>query len=633
MPVRGQHRVGGRWLGAVCLLAIGGCGSAFSNGGDRPAHSQGRRARAVAAARLTEGEDEAVTPPREVPSRVVGPTSTQPALGISEIHNEILLADPADLPSLLARRLEEELTRFEDNDRLSREQKDRFKREKRAEYERRLPKILKRLTAIARPETVRLSFTDAIRRAVQNNYAVQMQSYSPAIEAARIVEAEAQFDAVYFANFTNNKQDRPSSSQLQGTMYQVRDVDSGIRKLLSTGATVQVSYALNRTETDLVFQTLNPSYFNNFIVEFRQPFLRGFGLDFNRSQIELRRLDRRISIERLRRDVREMTYNVEQAYWRLLQARAGVTISSQLLADLEIIYEALSKRLDYDAFKAQLNLPRSKIEGHQAEFIRLCNNVKNTEDALKRLMNDPDLNLARDVELLPTDVPALESIVLDQVGEVTAALLHRSELREAKLAIEQAEIAVGAAKNQALPRLDVIFRYIVDGLGSNPDRAFSQLSENDFHEYFIGVEFEWPIGNRGPEAALHQARLQQAQAIAAHRDVIENVILEVQQAVREIQSNFDQIGPSYRAALAARDWAVVIRARLEAKDPLSLDQVLQAHEALAAARDQLLQALINYNIALTNLERQKGTLLRYNNIVIEGADDESYLDPYRPAGP
>ena len=63
------------------------------------------------------------------------------------------------------------------------------------------------------------------------------------------------------------------------------------------------------------------------------------------------------------------------------------------------------------------------------------------------------------------------------------------------------------------------------------------------------------------------------------------------------------------------------------------DGLLIALKALADARRGLLNVIANYNIALTNLERQKGTLLRYNNIVIQGSDDETYLEPYRPIGP
>ena len=71
----------------------------------------------------------------------------------------------------------------------------------------------------------------------------------------------------------------------------------------------------------------------------------------------------------------------------------------------------------------------------------------------------------------------------------------------------------------------------------------------------------------------------------------------------------------------------------ERLDPPSLQVELDAHEALAGARDGLLTVLSNYNIALSDVERRKGTLLEYNNIVIRGVDNESSQDPYQPYKP
>lgn len=615
---------------SLLLMQVLGCESAFREAREPSASPHGRRAQMVAAARLAAEEPAATRPADDVPSRMVAPETTQGVPQEEIIYRQI--PDPKDLPDALKRQLDRSIEEINRNDRLTPEQKAQQINEKKANYEARMPGILKRITVIDRPHEVRLSFADAMRRTLTNSYGIAAQSYSPAIETARVVEAEARFDEVFFSNFQNNKQDRPSSSELESNNSEVRTIESGIRKMLSTGMQVQVSYALNRSQTDLVFQTLNPTYFNSFIVQFQQPLLRGFGLDYNRAEIELTKLDREMSLQKLRRDVREILFNVEQAYWQLLQARRVIGAVSQLLSDLEIIYNDLDKRLQagYDVYRVQLSFIQSRIERHEAEFVTLTKRVRDAEDALKRLMNDPELDLSKDVGIIPVDVPLIEPLILDQIGEIAAGLANREELHEAKLAIEKAQIGVGVAKNQALPKLDVLFRYVVDGLGSNADRAFSQLSENDFHEYVVGLQFEWPIGNRGPEAKLRQARLQQAQAIAAHRDLIENVILEIRQAIRVIESEYEQVGPSYRWVTSSEEWADATKARQERRDAPNLQIELDSYESLSMGRRQLLDTLVRYNVALSNLERQKGTLLEYNNIVIRGAEDPRQMTPYRP---
>lgn len=575
-----------------------------------------QRARAVASSRLTQdGEESVETRPMErARADVIGPDTSQEPPDPDALREELpspegarefarAQVQQAELP-------EEEVTRKEAD------------------------RVLTRLEQIARPRVVRLTLDEAIQRTIENNYAIRIQTYNPAIEATRIVEAEAAFDAVYFANASYNRQDRPSPSALVGTQSDARNLDTGVRKLLSTGATIQASYSLNRQKSNLVFQTLNPSYFNQFIMELRQPFLRGFGLDFNRSRIELARLDETISQERMRREIREVIFNVEQAYWRVDQLRRDVVISSRLLTNLETILRWLTERQDagFDVYPIQLNQTATRIEVNQAEFIRTVNQLYNAETALKSLMNDPELNLSEDVEIIPVSLPTVEPLVVDQLSEITTALSHRAELHEAKLSIEKAQIAIGVAKNQALPRLDLLFRYMIDGLGGNPDRALKQLSEDDFHEYLVTLQFEWPIGNRGPQAAIRRARYQQAQAINAHRAAIENVIREVKVAIRDLKSAYDQIGPSLKASEASRDQLRATRERMIRRDPASLEVELNAHQTLAGSRRRLLNSVIEYNIALANLERQKGTLLEYNNIVMKGLQDFEdrpldYLNP------
>jgi len=524
----------------------------------------------------------------------------------------------------LKQELQESLDLVDTMTGLTAEQRETRKSNIREYFADRQKRMLERFEAIQRDKKVELTLGDALRRALENSFVICGQAYSPAIDAARVVEAEAQFDAIFYASFTNNNQERPSPSELMGTHDRTRLFESGVRKMLPTGAQMQTSYQFNRHQSNLIFQTLNPSYFNSFNVELAQPLLRNFGLDFNRSQIMMNKLDRKISVEELRRQIRETVFNVEQAYWNVYVSRRLVTITARLLTNLETILRSLEKRkeAEYDVYAVQLEMTRSRIEQTRAEFVRLKNEVRNAEDNLKAAINDPVLNLSEDVEIVPASIPVLEPIMVDKFGEAAAALENRAELREARLAIEKSEIGVGVAKNQALPRLDLVFRYIVNGLGSNLDRAFSELSRSDFHEYFVSLEFEWPIGNRGPEARLRQARLQQAQAIYQYRAQIENVIRETLQSVRELQTNYEQIDPSLQSAQASEAQLQATVERMIKRSPANLQVELDAHQALAGARQQLLQVVVDYNLALTNLERSKGTLLDYYNIeVYEGRDD------------
>jgi len=488
-----------------------------------------------------------------------------------------------------------------------------------------LERLVSRIDEISRPNKMVLSLEEAIERTLAHSYALRVSSYSPAIEQTRVVEAEGAFDAAFFVNMTNNKIDQPTANALLGSQIQLFDLQSGVRKLLPSGMQVQSFYSIQRSSNNFQFQSLNPQWTSKFIVDMRQPMLRGFGLDANRSQIRLTKIGRRVATQQYRRQIREVVRNAEEAYWRLVQSRRALVVSARLLASFEQIYNKLAARSEFDVYTIQLADTRARLESSKADYIQLVANVHNAEDQLIALMNDPEVDLADDIEIVPSSVPNYLPITVDRITEVGTALDNRSELIEAKLGIRSANIRTGVAKNQALPQLDVTFRYTVDGLGPSGYDSLSQLSKSNFVEYFVGIDFELPIGNRARRAALKREQLLQAQAIANLEQTFEQIILETNVAVRNVAAQSGQIEPSLIAADAREDQVESIVERAEKQDFLTLNNELNTRQGLAAARSDLLNAMIDYGIGIIDLERAKGTLLRYNNVelIFDDSDDPS----------
>ncbi len=477
-------------------------------------------------------------------------------------------------------------------------------------------RVLERIETIRRPQQLHLTLEDTLRRTLANNYDIQTQSFNPAVETTRIVEAESVFDAIFFSSVTKNKVDKPTGSQLTSSDLDYMNWSTGIRKLLPSGMQVSATYGLQRTKTSISFQQINPEYFSDLALEMRQPFLRGFGIDYNRSLILIAKNDRRIGDMAFRRQVRDTLRTVEELYWRLVQARRDVVITARVLAEFEGVYDNLWARRDFDITPVELSATEANLETSKADFVRVRATLFDAEDQLIAAMNAPDVHLADNLEIIPDDFPSLPRITVDRLGAVQTALSHRSEIKEQELRIATAKIAVGRAKNEELPRLDVMFRYTIDGLSGTADRSFDKMTGHNFVEYLIGVELEVPIGNRGPRAGHHRARLQHSQAAASLKSVIERVILEVNLAVRSLSTAYDQVSPSLASAEARQREVESTVARAERKDLATLNNELGARRSLASSRRAMLAALVDYNIAIMDLERAKGTLLEYNNVVI-----------------
>jgi outer membrane protein TolC len=513
----------------------------------------------------------------------------------------VQLPDPSIAPDVFKKRLET----------------TRFSAAIKREYEKIYNDTLQLISEIKRDNQFRLSLADSLRRALANNYVIKLDGYAPAISAAQVVQAEAAFDMAFFANVNRNNTDQPTPSALAASQTDTTIINGGIRKMLATGATVSMQHQMTRVDNPgFQFQLLNPSWSQNFVTELRQPILRNFGIDFNRAQINIRKNERKINEEAFRARVIETLNNTERAYWTLVGARRDVTLSAELLAEARLTYDQVRARVDFDAYQTLLFRSEAAVKAREFEYIDVKNRVRNGEDQLLNLLNDPDVPLSADLEIIPVNEPTITEVVRDRFHEVESALTHRPEIIQARHRVDVARLQLGISKNQALPQLDVVYRMTLNGLGPSSDQGFDQMTTGDFIDQYVGMEFAWNFGERAERAGIRVATLQQSQAVLAYKRSLDDVITDCRVAMRNLDTSFRQLQPSYEAVVAGSENLRSLQERQERKSPAELDTTLNAQVNLAQARRALLNAIVSYNQGIVDVERSKGTLLDYDNVVV-----------------
>ncbi len=476
--------------------------------------------------------------------------------------------------------------------------------------------LLDRIDSIRRPKQVEMSLSDVIERTLRSNYSIVEQSYTPAIASTAIVQAQAAFDGAFFSNMIRTKTDQPTANELVTSGSDFFSSSSGLDKLLPSGAVVSGRYDIRRIKQTLSFQTLNPAYTSQFVLTLNQPLLRGFGLDYNRRFIVVAEKRRAIGDLSFRSTVEDTLRQAERLYWSLVLARRSLVARARLIADFEAIYDYLQARSDFDVLPVNLFTTEASLKAERTNFLADQANVLNIEDQLVALMNDPGKNLVDNVELVPTDFPSLERVRTDSVAEAQLALEHRPDILSQELQVEIKRIDANARKNEELPQLDLSFTVTSTGLGGNANSSFDEVSRNEFINYDIRVQYRLPIGNRSARALHRQEELLHAQEAARLRRIIEGAIRDVNIAVRNLDTSYDQITPGLDA-LEARQREVNSQvARAERKNYATLTTELGAWRALSNTRIALLRVIVDYNNAIVDLEFSKGTLLQHYNIVI-----------------
>jgi outer membrane protein TolC len=479
-----------------------------------------------------------------------------------------------------------------------------------------------------------LSLQEAVARALKNSLAIKVEGYNPAIREALTIQAEAVFDPIVFAQMQYQRVDEPVLIPGSGLNGHTLQSQLGIRQLLPTGATAELSAGNTFRDLDrdgFNSATLRSSNTANLNFTVTQPLLRGFGADVTNANIFLAQRDVKASQAVFKRQVITTVADVEAAYHNLVLGRTVVDIQERLLVATEATAKRVWDRRFIDADAISIAQSRAAVEARRAELIRARVNLRNQSDTLKALMNDPETNIRDNTLINPTDRPTTEPVYVSTAAAIETALRQRTELQEQRYNIEKTNIIVQVAKNDLLPKLDLTLSAQSNGLDRRFDQAFeSTVSPGQYINFTAGFRLEFAIGNREKEAEWKRRRLERSQAMTQFLRIAQTVVQDVKVQLRDMLSSQIEIQAREAARIRAAQELEAITQKedggIVALTPEFLQLKLDSQSRLASAEQNLIQSMINYNIAIMRFEQAKGTLLEFNRISIDRMPIARYSD-------
>ncbi len=239
-------------------------------------------------------------------------------------------------------------------------------------------------------------------------------------------------------------------------------------------------------------------------------------------------------------------------------------------------------------------------------------------------MNAPELGAIDEFELTPVVQPTVAHLPVDMGDSVQVAFQNRPEIHQAMKQVKAAAVRMDMSKNELLPALDLLLETYTAGLRGDSDigRAWSDQFSTGAPSYSAGLQFEVPLRNRESRARYQRRVLETRQLQNQFRSTLHALQLEVEIAVREVQTTFREIEAKHQAMMAAESEVDYISARWQAlpgedrSASLVLEDLLAAQDRLAANEFEFLEAQVAYNLAMINLKRVTGTLLRSEQVAI-----------------
>ena len=496
--------------------------------------------------------------------------------------------------------------------------------------------------------------------------------------------ALSQFDANFTSNFSFEKNDRALNNVFfgGGTRILKQDFATWQTQVSKTAATGTQYAFKNYTQYDANNAPGNiPGFGSAFTtwydLEARHPLLQGSGTRFNRlagpnaqpgaiNGVVIARINSDLALADFELGVRNFSSDVENTYWDLYFAYrdldskvAARNAALDIWRRIHALYERgrrdgeaekeAQAREQYFRFEeeAQNSLHGKLVDGTRTNngstggTFRGTGGVYVVERRLRLLTGLPisDGRLIR-----PTEEPLKAQLVFDWESSLAESLSRRSELRRQKWQIKKREAELEANRNFLQPRLDVTGRYRMRGFGKDLfpnggtgtfNNANSNLYTGNFQEWQAGLELTFPIGYRQAYSAVRHSELQLAREQAVLYEQERAVVYDLSNAISESERAYAIVETSMNRRMAAAEQVAALQTALEA-ETATLDSLLDAQRRISDADVSYYRALVEYQLAVKNVQLEKGTLLEYNEIYLsEGAwpskayDDAEELEATR----
>jgi outer membrane protein TolC len=287
----------------------------------------------------------------------------------------------------------------------------------------------------------------------------------------------------------------------------------------------------------------------------------------------------------------------------------------------------LDQRRALDASEAQYRAARATLLERRSDLQRAGAAVQNAEARLRALVNDPEFGTYEAVELTPLDLPTYQLLPVDLHQSLGEAMCYRPEVTQSLKQIRAGAVRLNMSKNELLPVLNLVAETYVAGLASNSNvgQAWGNQFDQGQPGYSVGVQFEVPLGNRAANARNLRRQIELRQLQNQYQVTLQTVGLEVEVAVRELETSGQELTAKAEAVAAREEQLAYLETRWERlpREDLAasfmLENILTAQDRLLEAEFEYLQSNVTYNLSLMNLKRATGSLLQHEMVTISRA--------------
>src|SRR5712672_4029783 len=528
-----------------------------------------------------------------------------------------------------------------------------------------------RVDQLIRDGKLELTLQDAVELALENSMDIAVSRYNPWFADTDILQTEAggqpfgitgaevrqSFANVPFLNYDPtittqmSYDDRVTpvnnpfisgtglTNLVTGLASHTAQYSNSVTEGFSTGTTATLAWNNTRSSSSSSVNFFNPAVQSALVVTLQQQLLNGFGRFINRRNIMIAKNNRKLADYVFEAQAITTVTGTITAYWELVYARAAVEVQAQAVATSQRLYGDNKKQLEIGTM-APLDVTRAEAQlalDQQNLIIAQTAKLQDEQILKNAISKDPLAPNFINVEVIPTDkaTPPEATEAPSFEESIKEAFQKRPELLEQQINITNAGIDARATGIALRPTATLFAQYTSQGLAGvstipgtagNPptitQQGFatsqSQVFQNKFPDYLVGVNVQIPIRNRSAQATNQRSTLQLRQ-IEAQMQQLKNA------AVVDVRNTFIALEQGRVQVATASEQRKLQQQTFDAEQKKyqlgasTVYQVILTQRDLVSAQGAELRALANLLEAKAAYERAVGRTLEVNRVSIADA--------------
>jgi outer membrane protein len=434
-----------------------------------------------------------------------------------------------------------------------------------------------------------------------------------------------------------------SNTVLTGTTALVQDIRAYQTQYAQNwdfGLSAQVAYSSTHTKVNSASYTLNPFTSGTLDLQITQNLLQGFGSAVNGRNIRVQKNNLKVTDLQFKLQVITTVSAVLNLYWDLVSFVEDVRAREQEVGTAQQLFDNNQEQVKIGSL-AEIEVTRAESQVYAAkqDLIIAQTNLAQQETVLKNALSRAGVATS---DLAAVHIVPLDKIVVPPQQQVRPvddlladAVKNRVEIQQSRINLESNQLNLVGIKNSLKPTLQAFavltnngltgdltalgalqpgVGYLAGGYGN----LLAQIARRNFPSYSAGISLNIPIRNRAAQSDYVTSLLEIRQNELGLQKSVNQVRVDVQNAVIGI----DQARSRYDASVKARTLAQATldadqkRLNLGAATPY---QVVQDQRDLANALSSEIQAMANFTHARIAFDQALGTTLDVNNISLSEA--------------